>query len=358
MAYVRDDDEARQRSSGGGGYVGGGYVGGSLSAPAAPPSGSSGGNFTNIGQYIAGMEGQGAEVAQDLSSKVSAQGEQAIRDIGGFQTGANRMIQEGTPTTPTADELGGVTSDVAPQTFSYGGPSEFSMAPGYGQAQSSVAKTGEMTKGLGSFAGVQSMLKQGKQPGYSGSYDAMLARAGGGQKMADTAKKYSGLGDTLKGAERDVSFNIGGAQAQANNVNNAWQETFNMLKNKPKDTGWGVLSESRVSGQKNLVVPQTPAAPVLPQAPKYNGKPEKTEDQLSQLFTQDPLLTGYSYQPSKGFTNKGTAPLTPMAGHNNSMDFVGTFNPLEGIAPTPNIKPLTDKLKVPKKTEQFTNWRW
>lgn len=292
MAYVREDDEARQRSSGGGGYVGG-----AMSAPAASPSGSSGGRFTNIGQYLSGMEGQGAELAQDLSSKVSAQGDQAIRDIGGFQTGANKMIQEGTPTTPTADELSGVTSDVAPKTFSYEGPSEYSMFPGYGQAQSSVAKTGEMTKGLGSFEGVQSMLKQGKKPGYSGGYDAMLARAGGGQQMSDTAKKYGVVGDTLKGAESDVSFNIGGAQAQAANVNNAWKETFDYMKNKPTDTGWGVISDSVVSGQKNLVAP--PAPPAAPPKAPYTGKPEKTEDLLSHLFTYDPI-TNHSYTPSYG----------------------------------------------------------
>ena len=366
MAIVKDDEESRtkERSVGGGtSFLGGGYVGGgSASAPSYGASGGGGGsNFTNIGQYLMGMEGQGQEMAGKLSSDVSNQGDQAMRDIDSLQGNASVEIGTHTPGMPSADELNKVQLGVQPDPISYTGQTDFTQIPGYLQAKSSADNMGVTAKNLGTFEGVQSMLQKGKGADYSkgmSRYDAMLARAGGNQTLGEAAKKASSVGDSLGKVERNFGKDVGIAKQQAKSVNDAWQNTYKYLQKNP---GWGGVWDGGTSKpvQKNLVVPPAaPAAPVAPVAPKYNGKPQSTADQLSQLFTQDPLLTGYSYKPSEGFTNKDTAPLTPMAAHNTAMDFAGTFNPLEGIAPTPNIKPLTDKIKVPKKSEQFKNWRW
>ena len=281
MAIIKDDEESKtkQRPVGGGtSYLGGGYAGGGAGASSSPSYSQSGGgaagSFTNLSSYLYGGEAQGQEVGAGLSRQVDESGDQANRDITTLGTNAAAELKAGTPTANADDVtalanstlpdkalIGTEWNGVAPQApapaappaaVAYTGPDEASKFTGYGQAQKSVQATQEMTgnKGIGSFEGIQSMLRGGQGAGYTqgmAMYDTMFAKQGGRGEIEGAQKKWSGIGDTLKAKESDINRGVGFAKATADSTNKAWSDAYKNAQTNQESTNkqYQRLNEAR-----------------------------------------------------------------------------------------------------------------
>ena len=266
MAIIKDDEESRSKErpvGGGTSYLGGGYSGGgggSSSSPSYSQSGGGGGgaagSFTNLSSYLHGGDAQGQELGSGLAGQVDTAGEQATKDINTFGTNALSEIAAGTPqanaedvtayansTAPDQGIIGTNWNGVAPQAptplappeaVKYSGKDEATKFADYGQAQKSVQgvqeKIGnEKGKGLGSFEGIQTMLKGGKGADYTqgmSMYDTMFAKKGGKNEIAGAQQKWSGIGDALKAKEGKVNQGVGYAKNTADNINQAWTDAY------------------------------------------------------------------------------------------------------------------------------------
>jgi len=249
MAIIKDDEESRSKErpvGGGTSYLGGGYSGGggASSSPSYSQSGGgggAGGSFTNLSSYLYGGDAQGQELGAGLAGQVDTAGEQATKDINTFGTNALSETSAKTPQEMPEDVTAYASSInpvPPPATVKYSGPDEATKFADYGQAQKSVQGVQEKIgneKGLGSFEGIQTMLKGGKGADYTqgmSMYDTMFAKKGGKNEIAGAQQKWSGIGDALKAKEGDVTKGIGFANDQANNINQAWADAYSTAQDR------------------------------------------------------------------------------------------------------------------------------
>lgn len=226
---------------GGSGIVSGGGVGGAAASGAssgAPNTPSKSGSWTNLNNYLAANQDQGAAIGNQISDTVNNQGKNAQDEINNLNTGFNQAVASNT----TKEDKNAVDQAIQnasniqagqnlsqadldafkkQATASYSGPTDLTKATGYSQAAQDAAKAKSAAAQSASESGRDVMLQNQFNNASAGGYtqgennldQLLLEGSGGASQINQAANQWSNLGSVLN--SNVVNSNAAAAAAQA-----------------------------------------------------------------------------------------------------------------------------------------------
>jgi hypothetical protein len=236
-------------AAGSSGVVSGGAVGGgaSTSAGSSPDKPSTSGSWTNLNSYLSANQDQGAAIGNTIASTINNQGQNAQSEISNLDSGFTQAVQDNTVT----QNQGAVNQAVqnaqnaqltqADQqafnqqaTAKYTGPTDFTLASGYGQAAQDANTALNTYNQTQSEAGRDVLLKNqfnnasenGYNQGENNLDQLLLEGSGGADTLINAANQWTGLNGALTSDVANDNATAAAAAAQTQATAQAAQAAY------------------------------------------------------------------------------------------------------------------------------------
>lgn len=288
MAYSNleeDQKEAEATGAGEGAYISGGG-GGTFGSGAPTSAPTSSGSYTNIDKYLNANQGNAQRMGQAVGGQVDKQGTAADAAIGSYSTLGSQSITDKTVQpnqtvlqaiaagTPQFDQgavdkmwsAGEKPAQVAysgPETAqadAYQGPTDYTQALGYGDAQQAMTGLGDSLNAV-STGNIQPFLQDVYGSGGAqynageNALDTFITRGNpqGRQELDNIGTKWGGMGEkfgNIKNAlggqiaeakkspdavQKQYDREIGAGKTKAGDVNTKYGEKWTEYQNRPVD---------------------------------------------------------------------------------------------------------------------------